>query len=107
MKIGIVGAGFVGLTFAAVLGSKKYDVILADSDEKKIKSIDIGNPPFYEPKLKELLKNSLKKSLKITKEITQIIDNCEIIFITVGTPSLSDGKIDLSNISYSPILNKL
>jgi len=51
MRIGIVGAGFVGLSFAAVLGSKGQKVIIHDIDKEKLEKIKNGIPPFYEPKL--------------------------------------------------------
>ena len=98
MNIGIIGAGFVGLTFAAVLGSKKFNTILVDSDLKKIKQIERGIIPFYEPKLGMLLQKSLKKSLKISTDVDYLVNQCEIIFVTVGTPTRSDGKINLENI---------
>jgi UDPglucose 6-dehydrogenase len=98
MNIGIIGAGFVGLTFAAVLGSKNINTILLDSDLKKIKQIERGIIPFYEPKLGTLLQKSLKKSLKISTDLDYVVNQCEIIFVTVGTPTRSDGKINLKNI---------
>ena len=97
MKIGIIGAGFVGLTFAAVLASKKHNVILVDSNTEKIQNLVLGKIPFYEPKLNALFVK-FKNSITITPDITRTIDNCQIIFITVGTPSLSTGEIDLSNV---------
>jgi len=47
MKIGIVGAGFVGLTFAAVLASKNYQVLVLDIDNKKLNKIKKGISPFF------------------------------------------------------------
>ena len=92
MNFGIIGAGFVGLTFAAVLASKGYNITLMDSNLDKINKIKKGVTPFYDPKLKPLLQNALKKSLIITTDIEYIVNNCKIIFITVGTPALNDGK---------------
>ena len=99
MNIGIIGAGFVGLTFAAVLGSKNINTILLDSDLKKIKQIERGIIPFYEPKLGTLLQKSLKKSLKISTDLDYVVNQCEIIFVTVGTPTRSDGKIKVHDLS--------
>ena len=98
MNLGIIGAGFVGLTFAAVLASKGYNTTLMDSNLDKINKIKKGVTPFYDPKLKPLLQNALKKSLIITTDIEYIVNNCKIIFITVGTPALNDGKINLEYI---------
>ena len=98
MKIGIIGLGFVGLSFASVLGSKKYSVIGVDSDIQKVNNILIGKAPFYEPKLDKTLKNALKNGLKITTEINSVVTECKLIFIAVGTPQRKDGSIDLTMI---------
>jgi len=58
MKIGIIGLGFVGLSFATVLSSKGYKVYAVDSNKEKTEKIKKGIPPFYEPKLSSLLKKS-------------------------------------------------
>jgi UDPglucose 6-dehydrogenase len=98
MKIGIIGLGFVGLSFASVLGSKKYSVIGVDSDIQKVNKILTGKAPFYEPKLDKTLKNALKNGLKITTEINPVVTKCKLIFIAVGTPQRKDGSIDLTMI---------
>jgi len=98
MKIGIIGLGFVGLSFASVLGSKKYSVIGVDSDSQKVNKILTGKAPFYEPKLDNTLKNALKNNLKIITEINPVVTKCKLIFIAVGTPQRKDGSIDLTMI---------
>lgn len=98
MKIGIIGLGFVGLSFATVLGSKGYQVLGIDSDKIKIEQIKSGKPPFYEPKLEILLKQALKKKLKVFSSIDKLNDGFDIVFVTVGTPSLKNGEINLSMI---------
>ena len=96
MKIGIIGLGFVGLSFASVLGTKEHSVIGFDTDKTKLLSIMNGIPPFYEPRLEETLKTALRKNLKISSDPVEIVTKCKIIFITVGTPQQSNGSIDLS-----------
>jgi len=98
MKIGIIGLGFVGLSFASVLGSKKYSVIGVDSDNQKVKKILTGKAPFYEPKLDNTLKNALKNDLQVITEINPVVTECKLIFISVGTPQRKDGSIDLTMI---------
>ena len=98
MKIGIVGLGFVGLSFASVLGSKGYSVLGFDSDIKKLSMIKKGIPPFYEPELETILKSALKKNLRISEELSPIVNKCKLIFLTIGTPQQSNGSIDLSMI---------
>jgi UDPglucose 6-dehydrogenase len=103
MKIGIIGLGFVGLSFASVLGSKGYSVLGFDSDFKKATSIRRGIPPFYEPKLEETLRSALKRGLKISDNLSAIVNECKLIFITIGTPQQNDGSIDLSMIKAAMI----
>ena len=95
MKIGIIGLGFVGLSLTSVLSSKDFDVVGIDIDEEKCKKISNGIIPFFEPDLEKMLKNGLKKKLKITNDFS-IIQNCDIIFVAVGTPQNKNGSIDLS-----------
>ena len=97
MKIAIIGLGFVGLTFASVLASKGFKVIGIDIDIKKSRQIADGIPPFYEDDLEKTLKIGLKKNLAITNNFSSIID-CDVIFITVGTPQKKDGSIELAMI---------
>ena len=95
MKVGVVGLGFVGLTFASILGNKGYDVIGVDTDKIKIKSIKSGKSPFYEPKLDNVLKNALTKKLILTENIKEVIEKCDLIFLTLGTPIDRNGNINL------------
>jgi UDPglucose 6-dehydrogenase len=95
MKIGIVGLGFVGLTFASVLANKGYNVIGVDSDKIKIKNIKSGKSPFYEPQLDNILKNALTKKLILSENIEEIVNECDFIFLTLGTPIDKNGNINL------------
>jgi len=95
MKIGVIGLGFVGLTFASILGNKGYDVIGVDTNKIKIKSIKSGKLPFYEPKLENVLKNALTKKLSLTENIEKVVEKCDLIFLTLGTPMNKNGNIDL------------
>ena len=95
MKIGVVGLGFVGLSLTSVLSSKGYDIVGIDIDKEKCKKITNGIPPFFEPELENILKKGLKKKLKISNDFS-LINNCDFLFITVGTPQNTNGSIDLS-----------
>jgi len=95
MKIGIVGLGFVGLSLTSVLSAKGYDVVGIDVDKEKCEKILNGVTPFYEPGLEKILKNGLKKKLRISNNFSSI-KNCNLIFVTVGTPQNVNGTIDLS-----------
>ena len=98
MQVGIIGLGVVGLSFASVLGSKGISVIGMDSDFQKIEKITSKKSLFFEPKLESFLKKALSKSLEISSDIEKIVKNCDLIFLTVGTPKSKSGFIDLSMI---------
>lgn len=98
MKVGVVGLGFVGLSLASVLGAKGYKVRGYDSDKSKSRMIKNGNVPFYEPELECTLKSALKQGFTTVEELADIVNDCKLIFITVGTPQQRDGSIDLTTI---------
>ena len=104
MKIGIIGLGFVGLSFASVLASKGYSVIGVDTDKEKLEKIKNGVMPFYEPKLQSILRKSLKNGLKVSSSISGI-EKCSLIFVTVGTPQKINGEIDLTMVKN--VTNKI
>ena len=95
MKIGVVGLGFVGLSLTSVLSSKGYNTVGIDINKDKYKKISRGISPFFEPELEKILKNGLKKKLKISNDFS-LINSCDFLFVTVGTPQNTNGSIDLS-----------
>ena len=95
MKIAVIGLGFVGLTLSSVLASKGITTLGIDLDKEKCSKIAKGIPTFFEPDLKKTLKKALKKNLLVTDKLSSIND-CDFIFITVGTPQKKNGEIDLS-----------
>lgn len=99
MKISIIGSGYVGLVTGACLAEIGNQVICADNDKDKIKSLQKCLMPIYEPGLKELIKRNLRnKHLRFSSNIEESVRFAEIIFITVGTPSLDNGEADLTGI---------
>ena len=99
MKLAIVGTGYVGLVTGTCFADLGNDVVCADNDEKKIKTLKGGSIPIYEPGLEELVKkNTANGRLKFTSDIKEAIKSSEIIFICVGTPSREDGSADLTGI---------
>jgi UDPglucose 6-dehydrogenase len=94
-RISIIGCGFVGLCLAVVSANKGVKIIAVDIDEAKVNKIKSGEPTFYEPNLKELLTLALKENLTITTDIDFAVKNSDVTFVTVGTPSKSDGNANL------------
>ncbi len=95
-RIEIVGAGHVGLVYSVTFAVAGHDVIAADIDPKTIASLKEGKPPFYEPRLKEVLGEALRtKRLSFSLDAAAEARRAEVIFLCVGTPSRRDGSIDL------------
>jgi len=97
MNIAVVGLGFVGLSMSSVLASKNYNVVGIDIDNQKCSDIRNGILPLFEPGLENTLRVGLKKKLTISNNFS-LIKNCDMIFVTVGTPQKSNGAIELSMI---------
>ena len=97
MNIAVVGLGFVGLSISSVLASKNYNVIGIDINNQKCSNIRNGILPLFEPDLENTLRIGLKKKLTISNNFS-LIKNCDMIFVTVGTPQKSNGAIELSMI---------
>lgn len=98
MKIAIVGTGYVGLVSGACFADMGVEVTCVDVNEAKIKSLQAGKVPIYEPGLQEMvLRNSNAGRLKFTTSIEEaIFSGAEAIFSAVGTPPDEDGSADLS-----------
>ena len=97
LKISVIGTGYLGATHAACMAELGLDVIGIDTDSEKIAALSVGELPFYEPDLPELLQKHIKSGkLKFTTDFNEIAD-CDVHFICVGTPQMKDGlAADLS-----------
>ncbi|MFA6350029.1 MAG: UDP-glucose/GDP-mannose dehydrogenase family protein [Candidatus Omnitrophota bacterium] len=101
MNISIIGSGYVGLVSGACFAELGNKVICADNDSGKIACLRKANIPIYEPGLEELIKSNLKKKrLVFTSNIAEAVRKSDVIFITVGTPSLENGEADLTGIEH-------
>ncbi|AKR12894.1 UDP-glucose dehydrogenase family protein [Bacillus thuringiensis] len=97
MKITILGTGYVGLSTGICLSEIGHSVICIDTDEQKIKSLNQGISPIYEPGLEILLtQNAAAGRLQFTTSHREALNGAEIIIIAVGTPQMEDGRADLS-----------
>jgi UDPglucose 6-dehydrogenase len=97
MNIAVVGTGYVGLVTGACFCEFGLKVTCVDSDAKKIKLLQQGIIPIFEPGLEEIVRRNMASgSLKFTSDIDESIRNSLAIFIAVGTPSKNDGSADLS-----------
>ena len=99
MKICIIGSGYVGLVSGACLSDFGLEVICVDKDEKKIKILNSGKIPIYEPNLESLIKKNVTAGrLGFTTDIKKAVIQSKAIFIAVGTPPNNDGSANLTQI---------
>ena len=96
MKITIVGTGYVGLVTGACFAEVGNDVLCIDVDAEKIRTLNEGGLPIYEPGLLEMVqRNRAAGRLKFSDDIEAGVAFGEVQFIAVGTPSDEDGSADL------------
>ncbi len=99
MNIAIIGSGYVGLVTGTCFADLGNNVICIDNDIDKIKKLQNGIIPIYEPGLDNLIKvNSREGRLHFSNNIADGVKNSEVIFICVGTPPKEDGSADLTAI---------
>ncbi len=97
MKVCIIGVGYVGLVTGVCLAEIGHDVICVDNVDGKIEKLKKGISPIYEPGLDRFIQKNLQsKNIEFTNDIKSGVEKSEIILISVGTPSLSNGQADLS-----------
>lgn len=95
-RISVFGIGYVGVVSAACLARDGHDVIAVDVDPGKIEAINNGLSPIVENGLDELIAEVVKAGrLRATDDVQQAIDNTDVSFIAVGTPSAPDGSVGL------------
>jgi UDPglucose 6-dehydrogenase len=99
MKIAVVGTGYVGLVAGACFAENGNDVVCVDKDPAKVKLLQRGKVPIYEPGLEEMVRrNRAEKRLTFTTTLARGVRQAQIIFIAVGTPTGEDGSADLKHV---------
>jgi UDPglucose 6-dehydrogenase len=97
MKLTIIGTGYVGLVTGTCFAEVGHRVICVDNDPDKVKTLQQGGIPIYEPGLEELVRrNTGAGRLSFTTSTAEGVENSDIVFIAVPTPPLADGSVDLS-----------
>jgi UDPglucose 6-dehydrogenase len=97
MKLTIIGTGYVGLVTGTCFAEAGHQVVCVDNDPEKVKMLQGGGMPIYEPGLEELVqKNVHARRLDFTSSTQEGVDRSDIIFIAVPTPAQADGSVDLS-----------
>lgn len=118
MKIGVIGTGYVGLVTGTCFSEIGNDVVCVDNNADKVKQMQQGVVPIYEPGLEDIFSRNIKEGrLAFTTDIQGVL-NAEVIFLALPTPPGEDGSADLSYIlgvaetlgkvldQYTVIINK-
>jgi UDPglucose 6-dehydrogenase/GDP-mannose 6-dehydrogenase len=98
MNLSIIGMGYVGLTTAACFAAKGKRVLGVEVNKDKLKNLKLGIPSFHEDGLDKLLLQNIGHSLDISDNLKYAIEETDISFICVGTPTVN-GEIDLTFVS--------
>ncbi|CAN5580557.1 UDP-glucose/GDP-mannose dehydrogenase family protein [soil metagenome] len=99
-KVGVVGVGYVGLVTGACLAHLGHHVTCVDKDEEKVRDLNHGRIPIYEPHLEEMVSQGVeKKRLAFTTELPEVVEGSDVVFIAVDTPQDNDGSADLSSVA--------
>jgi UDPglucose 6-dehydrogenase len=97
MKIAVVGTGYVGLVTGTCLAETGNTVVCVDINEQKVKMMQEGRLPIYEPGLEQLFhRNIQQERLHFTTNLAEAIEEAKIIFLALPTPPGGDGAADLS-----------
>jgi UDPglucose 6-dehydrogenase len=99
MKIAVIGTGYVGLVAGACFAENGNDVTCVDKDQSKVRLLQRGGVPIFEPGLEELVRrNRAEKRLTFTSQLARAVRDAKVIFIAVGTPTGEDGSADLQHV---------
>jgi UDPglucose 6-dehydrogenase len=99
MNIAVVGTGYVGLVVGACFAENGNTVVCVDKDATKVRALQKGKIPIYEPGLEELVKRNRQEGrLTFTTTLPRAVRAAQVIFIAVGTPEAEDGSADLQHV---------
>ncbi|MBV8781780.1 MAG: UDP-glucose/GDP-mannose dehydrogenase family protein [Phycisphaerae bacterium] len=97
MDVTIIGCGYVGLVTGTCLASIGHTVRGVEKDAKKLKTLQDGHCPIFEPGLQEMMEeNYASGQLQFTDNVKAAVKDAEVVFLCVGTPPKPDGTVDMS-----------
>jgi UDPglucose 6-dehydrogenase len=97
MDVTVIGCGYVGLVTATCLASIGHTVRGVEKDKKKLKTLQDGHCPIFEPGLQEIMKEQYASGqLQFTDNVKAAVRDAEVVFLAVGTPPKPDGTVDMS-----------
>jgi UDPglucose 6-dehydrogenase len=95
MRVCVIGTGYVGLVTGVCLAKIGHDVICIDNNEEKVKVMQSGESPIFEPGLSELMAEAIANGkIQFSTDLGMGVKHGEILFIAVGTPPLPNGSSD-------------
>src|SRR5262249_52058801 len=96
MRISVLGLGYVGAVSAGCLAEEGHEVIGVDPESRKVDLINSGKTPIIEKDIGEIIGRQVAAGrLSATTDVAAAVRQCDLILICVGTPSRSNGDIDL------------
>jgi UDPglucose 6-dehydrogenase len=99
MRIAVVGTGYVGLVVGACFAETGNEVVCVDKDAAKIRTLNRGRIPIYEPGLEELVRrNQSERRLTFSTRLADAVQRAQVVFLAVGTPMGEDGSADLRHV---------
>src|SRR5579862_6770864 len=97
MDVTVIGCGYVGLVTGTCIAIIGHTVRGVEKDQKKLKTLQDGHCPIFEPGLQELMQEHYASGqLQFTDDIKSAVKDAEVIFLAVGTPPKDDGTVDMS-----------
>lgn len=101
MKIAIIGTGYVGLVSGACFADLGHEIVCIDTNLKKIRSLQKGITPFFEPQLSSLVKKNIEKRSLLFSKNYKNIKTADLVLICVDTPNKKNGSPDLTNFNLA------
>lgn len=98
MRVAVIGTGYVGLVAGVCLAESGADVVCIDVDPDKLRRLERGEVPFFEPGLASMLARNWPARISFSEDLASGIRGREVVFIAVGTPPNEDGSADLSRV---------
>src|SRR2546421_10541286 len=97
MDVTVIGCGYVGLVTGTCLASIGHTIRGVEKDQVKLKTLEDGHCPIFEPGLQELMQeNYASGQLQFTADVKSAVKDAEVVFLCVGTPPKPDGTVDMT-----------
>jgi UDPglucose 6-dehydrogenase len=94
-KIGMFGAGYVGLVTGACFADLGHEVVIRDVLPERVERLRAGEVPIYEPGLEQVLERNADR-IRFTLDVHEAVDGADFLYVAVGTPPTPSGDADLT-----------